>query len=227
MRLRNDKNAKQKLSESNIVYFFDENLEKIDLNTIFNNNNPIYIEIGMGKGDFIINNAINNPNINYIGIEKYDTVLVKAINKAKKYNIKNLRIFSMDAELLNKIFPSHSVAKIYLNFSDPWPKKRHAKRRLTHPNFLKIYYELLMKNSQIEFKTDNDGLFKWTIDEILTNKPNNYKIIYKTTNLYNDLENNYNINNVASEYEKKFHSLGKNINKVIFEILNPEIDNVN
>ncbi len=222
MRLRNDKNAKQKLSECEIVYSFNDRSEKIDLTSIFNNDNPIHIEIGMGKGDFIINNAINNPNINYIGIEKYDTVLVKAINKVKKHKIKNLRIFSMDAQLLNKIIPSHSIDKIYLNFSDPWPKKRHAKRRLTHPNFLNIYYELLNKNSQIEFKTDNDNLFKWTIDEILLSNPDNYKIIYQTTNLYNDLKNSYNINNVASEYEKKFHLLGKNINKVIFEIISLE-----
>lgn len=222
MRLRNDKNAKQKLSECEIVYFYNDMSEKIDLTSIFNNDNPIHIEIGMGKGDFIINNAINNPNINYIGIEKYDTVLVKAINKAKKHKIKNLRIFSTDAQLLNKIIPSHSIDKIYLNFSDPWPKKRHAKRRLTHPNFLNIYYEILNKNSQIEFKTDNDNLFKWTIDEILLPNPDNYKIIYQTTNLYNELKNSYNINNVASEYEKKFNSLGKNINKVIFEIISLE-----
>lgn len=222
MRLRNDKNAKQKLSECEIVHFYNDKSEKIDLTSIFNNDNPIHIEIGMGKGDFIINNAINNPNINYIGIEKYDTVLVKAINKVKKHKIKNLRIFSTDAQLLNKIIPSHSIDKIYLNFSDPWPKKRHAKRRLTHPNFLNIYYEILNKNSQIEFKTDNDNLFKWTIDEILLPNPNNYKIIYQTTNLYNELKNSYNINNVASEYEKKFNSLGKNINKVIFEIISLE-----
>lgn len=223
MRLRNDKNAKQKLSQHDFVYFYDQNSNEIDLKSLFHNENPIFIEIGMGKGDFIINNALNNPNINYIGIEKYDTVLVKAVNKAKKHNLTNLKIFSMDASNLLDVFPKHSIDKIYLNFSDPWPKKRHAKRRLTHHSFLQSYYSILAQHGDIEFKTDNDGLFAWTIDEILSPYPKNYVIVYKTTNLYNDLKNSYNINNIASEYEKKFHNAGKNINKVIFKIINPDI----
>lgn len=223
MRLRNDRDAKDKLSKFEIVHFFNNDSQQINLLELFNNNNPIYIEIGMGKGDFIINNAINNPSINYIGIEKYDTVLVKALNKVKKHKLDNLRIFSMDASILLKVFSNHSIDKIYLNFSDPWPKKRHAKRRLTHHMFLKLYYQVLKPHGNIEFKTDNDGLFDWTIQDILLPYPNNYEIIYQTTNLYNDLKNSYNINNVASEYEKKFHSAGKNINKVVFKIINPEI----
>ncbi len=223
MRLRNDKNAKDKLSKFDYVYYFNNQSKPINLRNLFNSNNPIYLEVGMGKGDFIINNAIQNPNINFIGIEKFDTVILKATNKLKNINVNNLKIFCMDAELLNTIIPKHSISKIYLNFSDPWLKKRHHKRRLTHPNFLKKYYDILVDNGYVEFKTDNDNLFDWTINEVILFNPMNYLLIYKTTNLYNDLKNSYNINNISSEYEKKFVLLGKNINKAIFKIIDPEI----
>lgn len=167
----------------------------------FNNNNPIHLEIGMGKGDFIYNMALNNPDINFIGIEKYSNVLARAI---KKYpdKLDNLRIINMDALNLNEAF-NMEIATIYLNFSDPWPKKRQAKRRLTSEVFLNIY-DKICQDKKIILKTDNLGLFASSLVSL-----SGYG--YKLLDVNLDLSNS-DIPNVLTEYESKFINAGVKIN---------------
>ena len=153
MRLRNDKRAKEIIEKSNYIVINPEK-NKGNWKKVFNNNNPIYIEIGMGKGDFIIGNAIKNPNINYIGIEMYDTVISKALKKLEDIEISNLKLIRMDARLICDVF-SKEIDLIFLNFSDPWPKNRCAKRRLTHERFLERYDSIFKDKKVIHMKTDN------------------------------------------------------------------------
>ncbi len=169
-------------------------------NKVFGNDNPIEIEIGMGKGDFLISKALDNHNINYIGIEKYDSVLVYVKRKLDELNLENLKIINIDASNLLDVF-GHEISKIYLNFSDPWPKKRHTKRRLTYESFLNIYDQVFVKeNVNIELKTDNDDLFEYSVESF---KEHGYKI--------NKIDRN--IDDIyKTEYEKKFMLKGKNIN---------------
>lgn len=171
-------------------------------NEVFNNTNPIEIEIGTGKGNFIINKALNNPNINYIGIEKYSSALVYAIKKLNNVNISNLKLIWLDAENIEEVF-NHEVSKIYLTFSDPWPKKRHTKRRLTSPYYLKKYDSLFINKKIIEQKTDNDEFFEYSINSF---EEYGYEIISIDSN-FDDI--------FKTEYEIKFSNLGKNINHVI------------
>ena len=217
MRLRNDKNAINILLDNQKWYLHEP---KQISNSIFNNNQKIELEIGMGKGNFIINKALQNPKINYIGLEKNLVICSKAIKKIIKSesDLNNLKIINIDAKNLNLIFACNSIDKIYLNFSDPWPKKRHIKNRLTNPSFLKIYKQIIKKDGWIEFKTDNDDLFKYTLEVLKENK-DWCEIIYYTTDLYSNLDNEYNFNNIATEYEIKFHNLNKNINKIIFKFI--------
>ena len=175
-------------------------------NNVFSNNNPIYIEIGMGKGDFIVENAKNNPDINYIGIEKYDSVIVRAIQKSNELELDNLKLIRLDAIFLDKVFDKE-VDLIYLNFSDPWPKDRHEKRRLTSYNFLSIYDKIFKDRARIEMKTDNIDLFNYSLGSL---ENYGYDICYVTNDLHKE-----NVYNVMTEYEKKFSSLGVKINKFI------------
>ena len=168
----------------------------------FDNNNPIYIEIGMGKGDFILNHAINNPNINYIGVEKYSSVASVAIHKIRDYNLSNIRIIICDVINLPE-YVFHKIDTIYLNFSDPWPKKRHAKRRLTHESFLSFYNNLFKNKCHIVMKTDNDNLYEFS-KESFTNF--GYEIKKDIKDLHST-----DISNVETEYEKKFSELGYTI----------------
>lgn len=220
MRLRNDKNAKNYLAQQTKYIIQDPTLLKTDLKAYFANpNQPLYIEIGMGKGDFVIENALQNPNINYLGIEKFQTVIVKAHKKALKHNIGNLMMLALDANLINELLNESSVDKIFLNFSDPWPKKRHSYRRLTHPSFLAKFKKVLAPNGTIEFKTDNEGLFSYTINEVLLNDLDSYEILFLTYNLYSLTNNEQLIDNIPTEYEKKFVALNTRIKKVIFRYL--------
>lgn len=219
MRLRKCHQAKEILL-ANPNFFINEPLlinKKWNKN-IFNNKNNIELEIGMGKGQFIIKKALQNSNINYIGLELNETVCSKAIKKAQIYNdiIKNLRIINFNARDILKIFKRSQIDKIYLNFSDPWPKNRHTKNRLTNEKFLKIYKKVLKKGGLIELKTDNDSLYEYTL-EVLNNN-SKYKIIYSTTSLYDDINSDINKDNIATEYETKFYNKGKNINKIIFKL---------
>ena len=175
-------------------------------NKVFNNNNPIYIEIGMGKGNFIINNALKYPNINFIGIEKYDSVIVRAIQKSNDLELNNLKLIKIDAINIDKVF-SKEIDLIYLNFSDPWPKDRHAKRRLTSPIFLNLYDKIFKNNKHIIMKTDNNNLFEYSI-ETLTEYGYNIKNITRDLTSLNDKDN------IMTEYESKFIDKGIKINKL-------------
>ncbi len=205
MRLRNVKGAKEKILSSR--YNIDNPFDNINnWNKVFNNNNPIYIEIGMGKGKFIIENAINNPNINYIGIEKFDSVIVRAIEKVEQLDIPNLKFIRMDATRIDEVF-NKEIDRIYLNFSDPWPKDRHSKRRLTSPIFLEKYDKVFKKDNIIEMKTDNIDLFNYSIDSL---KAHGYNIEYITNDLHRE-----NVDNIMTEYEERFSLLNNKINKLI------------
>ncbi len=205
MRLRNVKGAKEKILSSR--YNIDNPFDNINnWNKVFNNNNPIYIEIGMGKGKFIIENAINNPNINYIGIEKFDSVIVRAIEKVEQLDIPNLKFIRMDAARIDEVF-NKEIDRIYLNFSDPWPKDRHSKRRLTSSIFLEKYDKVFKKDNIIEMKTDNIDLFNYSIDSL---KAHGYNIEYITNDLHRE-----NVDNIMTEYEERFSLLNNKINKLI------------
>lgn len=200
MRLRNVKNAEEILSLSKYV------IKEIDLSNLFSNNNPIYLEIGMGKGDFIIENAIRYPNINFIGIEKYASVMVRAVQKLDDLELSNLRLISMDAKGIDSVF-SNNIEILYLNFSDPWPKKRHELRRLTSPYYLEKYDKILKHPKHIIMKTDNRKLMEYSIKSFTDN---DYKIENICLNLYEE-----NIkDNIPTEYEKKFVSKGCPIYKI-------------
>ncbi|MFW4370929.1 MAG: tRNA (guanosine(46)-N7)-methyltransferase TrmB [Spiroplasma sp. hy2] len=173
---------------------------------IFKNNNPLNIEIGSGKGDFIIALAKKYPNQNFLAIERYPSVLVLALKKIIAENLSNLKIIVFGAIFLLEIFAPKEINKIYLNFSDPWPKMRHEKRRLTNKIYLDFYQIILQDNGEIHFKTDNDQLFTYSLESF---KENNWKIVDYTTNLY---QSQYAENNVPTEYERRFVKLGKNIN---------------
>ncbi len=205
MRLKNVKGANEIII--NGTYYVDNPyIYKGNWSKVFNNNNPIYLEIGIGKGDFIIENALRYPNINFIGIEKYDSVIVRAIQKSNELEIKNLKIVRMDAHKLESVF-EREVDLMYLNFSDPWPKDRHAKRRLTSPIFLSIYDNVFKDRCHIIMKTDNIDLFNYSINSLVDY---GYKIIYKTNDLHKESDDN----NIMTEYEKKFVNKGVKINKL-------------
>jgi tRNA (guanine-N7-)-methyltransferase len=205
MRLKNVKGAKEIIEKG--TYYIDNPYELIgSWQNVFKNNNPIYIEIGMGKGDFIIKNALQFPNINFIGIEKFDSVIVRAIQKSNELEIENLKLIRMDAERIDEVF-ANEVSKLYLNFSDPWPKDRHAKRRLTSPKFLSTYDKIFKNNiANIEMKTDNTPLFNYSVTTL---KENGYNITYLTNDLHRE-----NVFNITTEYEEKFSKKGIKINKL-------------
>lgn len=206
MRLKNVKGANEIIIKGR-YYVEDPYINKGNWNKIFNNDNPIYIEIGIGKGKFIIENAIKYPNINFIGIEKYDSVLVRAIQKSNDLEINNLKLVRMDAKRIEEIF-EHEVSKIYLNFSDPWPKDRHYKRRLTSYVFLDKYEHIFKNNKYIIMKTDNIDLFNFSQESLINH---GYTIDFIT----NDLHSLNDTDNIMTEYEEKFSNKGIKINKLI------------
>ena len=175
--------------------------------TLFEKKQPIHIEIGMGKGKFITEMAQLHPEINYIGIEKFDSVLIRALEKQEEMELSNLKLMRLDAEMIDEVF-NHEIDRIYLNFSDPWPKKRHAKRRLTSKEFLKAYDSIFKTTKEIIMKTDNRKLFEYSIMSF-TNY--GYQIEEISLNLYDDDIKE----NVATEYETKFHNLGYHIYRIV------------
>jgi tRNA (guanine-N7-)-methyltransferase len=211
MRLRNIPGADEVVSNSPYCIQNPTKLKGLYKKEVFGNDNPIHIEIGMGKGQFITTLAKENPDINYIGIERYTSVLLRAIQKVQDEEIPNLRFICFDAAEILDVFACHEVDRIYLNFSDPWPKDRHAKRRLTSSTFLNRYNAILAKDGHIEFKTDNKDLFDFSVEEI-----NNHPI-WKIDSLTYDLHNDATMNegNVMTEYEEKFSSMGNPIFKLI------------
>ena len=182
-------------------------------NTLFENENPIHIEIGMGKGQFILTLAKQNPQINYIGIERYSSVLLRALEKfdtEEFCELTNVRFICMDAMELPDVFEAEEVEKIYLNFSDPWPKKRHARRRLTSTVFFAQYDKVLAKDGVVEFKTDNRPLFEFSIEQV---EEAGSKLLGSTFDLHHDAAMNQ--GNVMTEYEEKFSAQGNPIHKLI------------
>lgn len=207
MRLKKVKNAKEIVENSK--YFVDNPEEKSGKwIEIFGNDNPIHIEIGMGKGKFIINMAKKYPNINFIGIEKYDSVLVKAVKQLDELdgNIPNLKLLLYDADNISEVF-CNEIERIYLNFSDPWPKSKHEKRRLTSQNFLKKYDNLFVNRKDIIQKTDNRNFFDFSLQSI---EEYGYTIDEITYDLYSLNDES----NVPTEYEEKFNSRGIKINRL-------------
>ena len=204
MRLRNITGSREAVAEDMYVVCEPEKLRG-DWSTYFGNENPIHIEIGTGKGQFIMEQAERNPDINYIGIEKYSSVLLRALDKRREIELNNLYFIRFDAEYLNTIFAENEIERIYLNFSDPWPKDRHAKRRLTSRNFLSKYDKCLIRDGEVIFKTDNRTLFDFSLDELEIAKWCIKTISY-------DLHNSeYLEENIMTEYEEKFVSEGKPI----------------
>lgn len=209
MRLRHIPGAEQMIEESPFV-IQNPKEKKGKWKEVFGNDHPIHIEIGMGKGQFIIEMAKRNPEINYIGIERYSTVLVKALRKREQEEVPNLYFMCIDARLLAEVFASGEAAKIYLNFSDPWPKDRHAGRRLTSPQFMAVYHQFLAKSGSVEFKTDNRELFDYSLEAI---PEAGWTISAFTFDLHHHAEMNE--GNVMTEYETKFSAEGKPICKLI------------
>ena len=200
MRLKNIKGAKEFVIKNQYLINEPEKY-KGKIKKIFNNKHKIELEIGVGKGDFLVQKAISNPDINYIGVEKYASVLIFAIKKAEQKNLKNIKFILIDAINIDKIFEKE-ISKLYLNFSDPWPKNRHEKRRLTSDIFLNKYKRIFKGLKIIEQKTDNDLLYNYSLESF---KKNGYIIIKKSTNYKSEFK---------TEYENKFLKKGKNINYI-------------
>lgn len=212
MRLRNIPRAEGVLQESPLVIKDETKFRGHWGEAVFANANPIHIEIGMGKGQFLIRLAAQNPDINYIGIERYSSVLLRAVEKLQEDIIpSNLRFICMDASDITEVFAPNEVDRIYLNFSDPWPKARHARRRLTSREFFARYDQILVPDGQVEFKTDNRSLFDFSVEEI--GESDIWQLTGCTYDLHNDAS--MNVGNIMTEYEEKFSSMNNPICKLI------------
>ncbi len=212
MRLRNITGSKEYIAENKFVVHDETTQKGMWKEKVFMNTNPLYIEIGMGKGRFLMEQARLHPQINYIGIEKYSSVLLRAIQKMEEMSepLDNIRFIRMDAEYICDVFAEDEVDYIYLNFSDPWPKDRHAKRRLESSTFLDRYRKIMKAEGKIEFKTDNRELFDFAVSEV---SQAGWKLLECTYDLHNDAR--LMEGNVCTEYEEKFSALGNPICKYI------------
>ena len=208
MRLRNVPGARETIIENQFSIQEPEQ-KKGKWAEVFGNDHPIHIEVGMGKGQFIIEMAKRNPEINYIGIEKYSSVLVRAVEKLEDYEQNNLRLIRMDAENIEEVFDKDEVDRIYLNFSDPWPKDRHAKRRLTSTRFLERYNNILTPEGRVMFKTDNKDLFDFSLEQV---EEAGWILENHTYDLHHS---EYNEENVMTEYEEKFSAKGNPICRLV------------
>lgn len=209
MRLRNITGSREMIADSIYVIHNPEE-HKGSVKELFGNDNPLHIEIGMGKGRFIMELAALHPEINYIGIEKYSSVLLRAIQKMELNELPNLKFIRMDAEDIVEVFDKEEVDKIYLNFSDPWPKDRHAKRRLPSKEFLARYDVILKREGRLEFKTDNKDLFDFALEQLPLA---GWEAERVTFDLHHDEEMIQ--GNIMTEYEEKFSALGNPICKYI------------
>ncbi len=211
MRLRNIQGSREAVAASTHVAH-DPEKNRGKWKKVFGNSHPIHIEVGMGKGRFIMEMAARHPENNYIGIEMYDSVLLRALQKMEELQEKpaNLLFIRMDARTLPEVFEKGEVERIYLNFSDPWPKDRHAKRRLTSRQFLERYDQILAPEGRVEFKTDNRELFEFSLEEA---GEAGWKVLASTFDLHHDEE--LMRGNVMTEYEEKFSSMGNPIHKMI------------
>ena len=208
MRLRNVPGARETIIENKFSIQQPEQM-KGKWAEVFQNDHPIHIEVGMGKGQFIIEMARRNPEVNYIGIEKYSSVLVRAVEKLEDFEQDNLRLIRMDAENIEEVFDKDEVDRIYLNFSDPWPKDRHAKRRLTSTRFLERYDNILTPEGRVMFKTDNKDLFDFSLEQV---EEAGWILENHTYDLHHC---EYNEGNVMTEYEEKFSAKGNPICRLV------------
>lgn len=208
MRLRYVKNAYEIMEKHDRVVTGPTEY-KGKWNELFNNNNPIHVEFGSGRGGFIAKLAETNTQINYLAFERNSKVIIKGLNKLLENHATNFYFVHSDVKKIEEIFEENEVEKIYLNFSDPWPKKKHAKRRLTHRRFLRIYEKILIPKGEIHFKSDNDGLFDFSLEEF---RELGWDVIMMTRNLHNS---QYVDGNIMTEYEEKFAAQGISINKLI------------
>lgn len=209
MRLRNIPGSREIIAENRWCVQEPET-KKGCWQELFGNAHPIHIEIGMGKGQFLMELARRNPEINYVGIEKYSSVLLRALQKMEEAPLDNLRFIRMDAETITEVFAKDEVARIYLNFSDPWPKDRHAKRRLTSREFFARYDTFLQRDGQVEFKTDNVGLFDFSLEQV---ELAGWRVVDQTRDLHRDERMNQ--GNIMTEYEERFSAMGNPIRKLI------------
>lgn len=212
MRLRNIPRADDVI-QSHPIAIKNEKGQKGRWKDVFGNENPIHIEIGMGKGQFLLKLAEQNPTINYIGIERYSSVLLRALEKydtEEFCGLENVRFICMDAFTLPEVFESGEVEKIYLNFSDPWPKARHARRRLTSTQFFAQYNKVLPEGGVVEFKTDNRLLFEFSLEQV---EESGFQLLAHTFDLHHDEQ--MCAGNVLTEYEEKFSAQGNPIHKLI------------
>lgn len=207
MRLKHVPEARELIEKHTELIIDNTDNQKIDIDSLFQVKQPLHIEIGMGKGRFVYELAKANPNVNYIGIEKFDSAIVYGLYKVLEEPLSNLYLLRTDASDLSVLFEENGIDRIYLNFSDPWPKERHKKRRLTHRNFLKIYQKLLVETGEIHFKTDNLDLFLYSLESM-----NEYglDILYQTNDLHSET-----VDNIMTEFEEKFSKKGIKINKLI------------
>lgn len=212
MRLRNIPGSRETIAASEYIVHEDVMKEKRGKwNTVFGNDHPVYLEVGMGKGRFITELAALYPERNYIGIEKYSSVLLRALEKREQHEeLTNLFFLRMDAEELPEVFGPNEVSGIYLNFSDPWPKDRHAKRRLPSKEFLARYSQILKPEGRVEFKTDNRPLFDFALDQV---KETDWRLEACTFDLHHDKKMMQ--GNIMTEYEERFSSQGNPIFKMV------------
>ncbi|MBR5360288.1 MAG: tRNA (guanosine(46)-N7)-methyltransferase TrmB [Lachnospiraceae bacterium] len=207
MRLRHIKGAEEMIAANRFVIQTPD-----EFRGIWSKEQPLHIEIGTGKGRFIMTLAEQNPDIKYLGIENHSSVLLRAVQKLEQQELPNLRFILMDAVAIDEIFAPGEVDKIYLNFSDPWPKDRHAKRRLPSRQFLERFNNILKSDGTIEFKTDNRVLFDFALEEL---EYSDFELVAKTYDLHADASMNE--GNIMTEYEEKFSSLGNPICKYIIK----------
>ena len=206
MRLKKIPRAGEYIAQhSDLAVISGENL-KGNWQSMFEKSQPIHIEIGMGKGGFINEMARRYPDVNFIGIELYDSVLLRSLEKLVENPLPNLRLLHADAANLKDVFDKGEIFKVYLNFSDPWPKKRHSKRRLTHEGFLDIYQEILVNEGHLQLKTDNQSLFEFSLESF-----NHFKMKFLDVSVDVHANPQRYPDNVMTEYEKKFHELGQPI----------------
>lgn len=209
MRLKHIKGAEEAVAASPFV-IHDARTQSGAWRKLFGNENPIHIEIGMGKGRFLMELAALNPRINYIGIERYSSVLLRALQKMEEASLPNLYFLCEDAAALPEFFSPGEVSRIYLNFSDPWPKARHARRRLTSVNYLERYAPVLAEDGRLEFKTDNEALFDFSLESV---EEAGWRLLGCTRDLHRDPRLGQ--GNIMTEYEEKFSSRGNPIFKLI------------
>lgn len=204
MRLRHKPWAREELNKRPTIVIQEPALQKGNWKDIFGNNNPIHIEVGTGKGQFITKMGQAHPEVNFIGVERYESVLITAMENIEDAGVSNVKLLSEDVGDLTEFFSTGEINRLFINFTDPWPKNRHEKRRLTHEHYLSMYREVLDAQGEIHFKTDNQRLFEYSLHSM-----SSYGLSFKNVSL--DLHNSEMEGNIMTEYEEKFSAKGDRI----------------